>query len=48
MDSARELPRGERLSIEIKMVTVTQVNRLMLRSRITYTEGGTHEETLCP
>ena len=27
---------------------VTRVDRLMLRSRVTYSEGGTHKETLCP
>ena len=27
---------------------VMWVNRLTLRSRVTYSEGGTHEETLCP
>ena len=27
---------------------VMQVNKFTLRSRATYSEGGTHEEMLCP
>ena len=27
---------------------VTRVDRLILRSRVTYSEGGTHKETLHP
>ena len=33
---------------KILLVVVTRVDRLMLRSRVTYSEGGTHEETLHP
>ena len=32
----------------VTMGGVTQVDRLTSRSRITYSEGGTHEETLHP
>ena len=33
---------------DLDCVNVTRVDRLTSRSRITYSEGGTHEETLHP